>query len=41
MAVVAFHGNGYRIGVVFGVALDARKEIAESRRRMRDLEFLE
>jgi hypothetical protein len=41
VAVVAFHGDGDRIGVTLGVALDARKEILESRRRMRDLEFLE
>ncbi len=41
MAVVAFHGDGYRIGVALGVPLDPRKEIPESRCRMQDLEFLE
>jgi hypothetical protein len=41
VAVVAFHGDGYRIGVALGVPLDPRKEIPESRCRMRDFEFLE
>jgi len=41
VAIVAFHGDGNRIGVARGVPLDAGEEIPESRRRMRDLEFLE
>ena len=41
MAVVAFHGDGNRIGMALGVPFDPREEILESRRRMRDLEFLE
>ncbi len=41
VAIVAFHGDGYRIGVALGVPLDTGEEIPESRRRMRDLEFLE
>ncbi len=41
VAIVAFHGDGNRIGMALGVPLDAGEEIPESRRRMRDLEFLE
>ncbi len=41
MAVVTFHGDGYRIGMARGVSLDPGKEFPESRRRMWDLEFLE
>ena len=40
VAVVAFHGDGNWIGMALGVPLDAGEEIPESRRRMRDLEFL-
>ncbi len=40
-AVVAFHGDGDRIRMALGVLLDAGEEILESRRRMRDLEFLQ
>ncbi len=41
VAVGAFHGDGNRIGMALDVSLDPGEEIPESRRRMRDLEFLE
>lgn len=40
VAVVAFHGDGNRIGMVLGVPLDGCEEIPEPLCGMRDLEFL-
>ena len=41
MAVVAFHGDGDRTGMIPGMDFDAREEILESLRRVRDLELLQ
>ena len=41
MTVVAFHGDGDRIGVGLDVPLDPGEEFPEPRRCMRDLELVE
>ncbi len=41
MAVVAFHGHRDRCRMAPGGGFDAGEELPESRRRMRDLEFLQ
>ncbi len=41
MAVVAFHGHRDRYGMAPSSGFDAGEEVPETRRRVRDLEFLQ